>query len=326
MCRRAFTLLELLVVMAIIAVLVGVLAFSLRGVRAAAIRTESLSALRQMVMGYTSYTLDHGGQLLPGYIDETLFADGEVFGKLRVYLPSGLELTFPVDKQSYVWRLAPYLDDAWEIFFKDMYDIGEMSKFEEAYKKTGLTASASGFISERASFGLNSIFVGGDSRHGGSAIANRHPWNTAGLEPLAAVRLSEVINPAKLIVFGPAANVDTGNADAVYFEPAVGFCELRAPYLDLSNPADPDDAWDMQQWRIVANGAIDQTPSGEYAEGAGLPIARAAGDFLHSGKQPVPVAHLDGSTASDTLVDLSADMRRWYAFDVALRPVTPDPP
>ena len=324
MSRRAFTLVELLVVVAIIAVLIGILAYSLSGVRAAAIRTRSLSAVRQMVMGYSAYTLDHGGKLLPGYIDETLLADGQVFGKLRVYLPSGAELTFPVDKQSYVWRLAPYLDDAWEIFFEDMYDTGEMSKFEEAYHKTGLTASASGLISERPSFGLNSIFVGGDSRHGGQAIADRHPWNIVGLDPIAAVRLSEVINPAKLIVFGPAANVDTGNPDAVYFEPAVGFCELRAPYLELLAPANPDDTWTMQQWRIVENGAIDQTPSGEYDEGAGLPIARAAGDVLYSGKQPVPVAQLDGSTASEILVELSADMRRWYPFDAGLRAVTPD--
>ncbi len=323
MSRRAFTLVELLVVIAIIAVLIGILAFSLRGVRAAAIRTRSLSAVRQIVMGYSSYTLDHSGRLLPGYIDETLFQGNELFKDLRVFLPSGVELD-DEDKQSYVWRLAPYLDDAWEAFVEDMNDIGAMTEFEAEYFKMLDPAKTStpGFISERPSFGLNSIFVGGDSRHGGSAIAERHPWNTAGLEPLAAVRLSEVLNPAKLIVFGPAANVDTLNADAVYFEPAVGFCELRAPYLK----EDPDDPWDMQQWRIVANGAIDQTPSGEYAEGAGLPIARAAGDFLHSGKQPVPVAHLDGSTASDTLVNLSADMRRWYAFDVALRPVTPDPP
>ena len=136
MCRRAFTLLELLVVVAIIAVLVGVLAFSLRGVRAAATRTESLSALRQMVMGYSSYTLDHGGQLLPGYIGADLFNTGEPFEDLRVSFFSGGTITDAQEKQSYVWRLAPYLDGAWKTFFEDMSDTGAMSGFETCGSET----------------------------------------------------------------------------------------------------------------------------------------------------------------------------------------------
>ena len=297
MCRRAFTLLELLVVVAIIAVLVGVLAFSLRGVRAAAIRTESLSALRQMVMGYTSYTLDHGGQLLPGYIDETLLAPGAFFGTLRVYLPSGLELTDVEDKQSYVWRLAPYLDGAWETFFEDMNDTGAMSGFEAEFRELqfGAPFNEDG-ISQRPSFGLNSIFIGGDSVHGGPSIVALNPW-TNPANKIAATRLSEVVNPVRVIVFGPAAKA-AANPDDVYDEPALGFCELRPPLL--GRPIDPNGIWSLLQWEIGANGRVTHTATLD----AGLPIARSAGDVLHSGKQSIPVGHLDGSTGMPPLVDL----------------------
>lgn len=64
--RSGFTLLELLVVLAIIAVLVGLILPAVQGVRAAAIRTKNFNQLRQIGLGLHSYASDHGGRL-PAY-------------------------------------------------------------------------------------------------------------------------------------------------------------------------------------------------------------------------------------------------------------------
>ncbi len=325
MSRRAFTLIELLIVVAMIAVLVGILAISLRGVGAAATRTESLSALRQMALGYTAYTQDHRGQLLPGYIDEGLFATGEFFENLTVSLPSGAELQ-PADKQSYVWRLAPYIDNAWQTFFQDMSDAGLMEEFTSDYQQlwagNTYTSSFLGGISERPSFGLNSIFLGGDSVHGGSAVTSVHPWTgNSAVQPIAATRLSAVVNPTRVIVFAPTAKAADAGSDEVVFDDfvdgrdgtEVGFCELRPPLLDGSGTR-----WQNRQWTIGAHGLIVSSPSG-MSEGVGLPIARTASDMLHGGAEPIPVAHLDASTSVQPLVELSADMRRWDPSELQLR-------
>jgi prepilin-type N-terminal cleavage/methylation domain-containing protein len=313
-CRnKAFTLMELLVVVAIIGLLVGVVVVSMQAVRASATRSESLGALRQMALAYGQYTDEHRGRLMPGYLDENVLTDLNISAELedgtkldQAFCAGGM-----CDAGSYVWRLAPYLDDAWLTFFTET-DVGTRSVFvaeygdpnNPIYGPAGASAYAGG-ISERPSYGLNSIFVGGDSTHGGANITNRNPWDGTE-DKIAATRLSEVKNPSRLIVFGPAAKAGTGQT---YEDPEVGFCELRPPYLVLN---DASDIWEEPQWKVGIGGLVEQTPGGEYADGAGLPIAR-------SGKDLIPMAHLDGSTVVIAISKLSRDMRFWSPFEVGLR-------
>ncbi|MHC4766777.1 MAG: type IV pilin protein, partial [Planctomycetota bacterium] len=75
-CRnKAFTLMELMVVVAIIALLVGIVIVSMRGVRASATRSESLGALRQMALAHGQYTDDHRGRFMPGYMDQSVLVN-----------------------------------------------------------------------------------------------------------------------------------------------------------------------------------------------------------------------------------------------------------
>ena len=294
---------ELLIVVAIIALLVGIVAVSLRGVRGAATRTRSLSALRQTAMGYSMYSQDNNGRLLPGYIDIGLLNDPAFFGSLKISLGGGSELA-DEDKQSYVWRLAPYVDDHWQTFFEDTSSSSAMTSFTAEYQRMVIPngGHTPGLISEHPSFGLNSIFVGGDSVHGG--VESHNPWD--GTEPeKAATRLTQVVNPTKLIVFAPTAVAATAMSDT-YEDVGVGSCELRAPFLDR-----PANTWTNQQWLIGANGRVTQAPTGSFGDGGGLPIARTAKNVLNGGKEPIPVVHLDGSTAVQPMVELSADMRHW---------------
>ena len=315
--HRAFSLLELLVSIAIIMVLVGLLLVSLRPVRAAATRTDSLNALRQMALAYSSYSDEHRKRLMPGYIGANLFGPGQPFENLIVKLPDGTPLDQCdgdiCDAGSYVWRLAPYVDDAWETFFTDTRDQGLLSELHGEFGKgiygPGTAGADEIGISERPAYGLNSIFVGGDSFHGGSEVTPFNPWNTLGNDPIAATRFSEVKNPSRLIIFAPTAKA--GTRDEVYEDPELGFCELRPPYLVLDDPS-PSGEWIDAQWTVGVGGLVEQTVTGQYASGAGLPIAR-------SGKNLMPVAHLDGSAVVEQISDISRDMRRWDPFEVGRR-------
>jgi prepilin-type N-terminal cleavage/methylation domain-containing protein/prepilin-type processing-associated H-X9-DG protein len=65
--RRAFTLVELLVVIGIIAVLVGILLPTLNRARKASRTTACLSGVRQLCMAMQQYMIDNGGQFSPYY-------------------------------------------------------------------------------------------------------------------------------------------------------------------------------------------------------------------------------------------------------------------
>lgn len=65
--RRAFTLVELLVVIGIIAVLMGILLPSLTAARQQAMSVQCLSNLRQLATAAIQYTVENGGSFPPGY-------------------------------------------------------------------------------------------------------------------------------------------------------------------------------------------------------------------------------------------------------------------
>jgi type II secretory pathway pseudopilin PulG len=302
--RRAagFTIVELLVVIAILFVLIGLVMVALRTGRRAASRTESLNALRQMTSAYNVYATEHKGRLMPGYIDVPDFAALDIGARLR----AGFDLSsnntlIASDVSSYVWRLAPYLDHDWSVFMTDYRDEQLVAALGREYdglvpdRDDGVfgpaTVGADEYgIARVPSYGLNSIFLGGDSFHG---PVDHSPWN-AGKKPFVASRLSEVMNPAKIIVFG--ACKATEDIPLPTSASVLGYCELRAPkvYGAGVNPALET------QWTVNAEGQAIL----EGNEPAGLPISRLEDDR-------VPISHLDGSTEAEYIHRLAEDMSRW---------------
>jgi len=118
-----FTLIELLVVIAIIALLIGILLPSLGQARNTARRMLELSAARQLMLGYSAYTIDNKGQLLPAFsatngVQARVFPywSANVYNDLGTKIwdgatrraPSGWSISPAVG--GYPWRLAPYFD------------------------------------------------------------------------------------------------------------------------------------------------------------------------------------------------------------------------
>ncbi len=330
--RSAFTLLELLVSIAIVMLLVVAVAVALKSVRSAAGRTSTLGTLRHMGLAYKSYSADNRMLLMPGYVDAPQLALFEQAGRpLYARRPQGEVLDLysgsQSDSSSYVWRLAPYVDDAWTVFFDDLAASARsriQADVDQGSFGPGSVGSIPGGVSERPAFGMNSIFVGGDNYHGGSWVTDRNPWDPQNPdEVIAATRLSEVKSPAKLIVFAPAAmaeDPDDPSDDDVYREPDLGFCELRPPFtrfVDVPNN-DVNDHWVAAQWIIGLRGRIEPTSFTESGNGAGLPIDRAGEGAA------LPVANLDGSAEILLLTDLARDMRRWAPREIKQSQTWPD--
>lgn len=298
---RGFTVVELLVVLAIIALIVGILLVAMGEVRSSARRTESANALRHMVTAYNSYSTDHNSRFMPGYVTTGQVATLD----LNARRADG-SLHTEEDSQGYVWRLAPFLGDEWETMFVDYGNKRLRAKLTEEYEAGvygpgSLTEPTDQLgIARVPSFGLNTIFLGGDSVHGGPAVTDYSPWNALGNEPIAATRFSEVKNPAHMIVFAPAEQAHVAsNPTYTFTELEFGYPSIRPPFVTLTTTG----IWDDQQWQLKGDGRQVET-SYAYAAGGGVPIARW-------GDAAFPVGNLDGSTTIETYQSLSNNMTRW---------------
>lgn len=97
MIRRAFTLVELLVVVAIIALLIAILLPTLRSARASARRTLCASNLRQIAVASADYRRDHRGAFFQGTNADYNFGgqQGALTAEYRVPKPLNRYLGLP---------------------------------------------------------------------------------------------------------------------------------------------------------------------------------------------------------------------------------------
>lgn len=216
---RGFTVVELLVVLAIIGVLIGILVPVALGARRTAARVREASALRAVAAAWVGYATDQQGAVLPGY---------------RAGLPAADETGSPIPPEAYggdvevgkryPWRLAPWLDHD----FRRLYAGDNADTLERL--RTGDRNQYYYFASLYPSFGLNSAFVGGDEA--------RFPSDPAlpngGANPFAqycVTRLSGARRPQRTVVFTSARTNAT--ADSSINE---GYFRVDAPWLNTPTP------------------------------------------------------------------------------------------
>ncbi len=319
--ERAFTITELLVVVGIIALLAGIIFVSFKGLSTSAQQTRSANSLRDIIRGYLTYCTDNNQRLMPGYI-----APGDLAvngGPVDVEASNlGGSLLNDVDTGAYVWRLLPYLNNDLKALTMDYsskrFDAVISSEVDSGVYGPG-TRGATGYgIGFVPSFGLNSIYLGGDSVHG--PAAGDAPWLSD--TPVAATRLSEVRNTAETIAFAPTYMVDqnaTTNLGTLSVreitlpntsppQPGFGSAELRPPYVG-----------NIPQWTHIGGSKVANAVGG-FANFGGVPIARRD-NFI------VPNARLDGSISLDDIGTLGPPdgeegnanvrtlfMRRWNPF------------
>jgi prepilin-type N-terminal cleavage/methylation domain-containing protein len=173
--QRAFTLIELLTVVAILGILGSILIPVVDSVRTQAKRSRETSAARSLINGYLLFAKESGGDLLPGY------------GPGPTSDFQGKSVNWPASYR-YPFRLAPYLD---EVLRGQLYVNDQALFYDSLLADPSVSAEDAGYeLSLFPSFGLNHYFMGGHHEIGAAH----------GVRPLK--RLDETVGETnRLIVF-----------------------------------------------------------------------------------------------------------------------------
>lgn len=210
--RRGMTLVEMLVVIAVVGVLVGLVLPVLSEVSSSGRKTNEMSAGRQLMLAYTNYANVNRDAVLPG-----------VKSGLNAHDAGGraiADVTIPIAAARYPWRLAPYLDYT----FRGLYKNGQERVLEEIENLEDESYSIY-FRSLAPSLGLNATWVGGNQDELGF---NRSFLDVFGR--FYVTRMSEVERPDRLLVFASARGLDPLDDATGVVE---GYYEVRSPRLNV---------------------------------------------------------------------------------------------
>jgi len=257
-----FTLVELLVVIGVIAILVAVITHAASSLGETAERGREMAAARALGTAWTVYATDNRGAVLPGYASG--FAAEDPFGN-----PLETE-TVPVAAKRWPWRLASYLGNDLSALYSDGTRLTPGLNGDQEYSEVLYEVSA------YPSFGLNSLFVGGDENYGGFSEIFQETFGSFYVE-----RLSTVRHPEKVTVFATTRS-NTG-------APGSGETTLHEGYFRALPPAWTSDFW-----------ASEYDPE-DPASAGNLSPRHDAG---------VIRVLVDGGVATSTIEELR-DMRHW---------------
>jgi prepilin-type N-terminal cleavage/methylation domain-containing protein len=221
--RRGFTIVEILVVLAVIAILAGLIMGGLRAAMGTAQKTRENSNLKQLFYAWTQYTSGSDDWLLPGYLDQ---ATQQAWGvnyknKGNVTLSRGLTQTYP-------WRLLPYLDHDYTTFLgyrdADTEDVDADVAVDWTPQPASLPTWMSGIFGQAGSgvalqpaFGYNAYYIGGwydDSVPQFTDASWTNANNSATSGRIVATSDANITKPSDTLVFASSTYRPTGQYKA----------------------------------------------------------------------------------------------------------------
>jgi len=203
-CRGAFTLVELMIVIGIIALLIGLLFPALHSVRKTAQATAELNGGRQLMTALLNYAAVHNDAALPGYNTD-----------LRAKDEHGQSIALGPVRGRYPWRIAPFLDYSFEgLYLNQHRETLDEARNEDQFLYTYM-------VSLLPSLGMNTMWVGGDENHGGF-----DPHSAFGR--FYVTRLSQATHPERLIAFASARGGDPLQITGL--EQHEGYYKVLSPY------------------------------------------------------------------------------------------------
>ena len=307
--RDGFTIVELLVVIAVIAILLGIMLVGLQGASRTSKNLRSMNRGRQVFIAWTAYSNTYADKLLPGYLSSSVqdkwrvtYRSPSQQGSLDNYLT-----------QTYSLRLMPYLDNSLEPMFGYRNDIDVLQNEYASENNPAEHEAALEVISQTPEFGYNAYYVGGWWKMSGSRahlIFGDTPvevrGGTGGTQNvrgrLVALNLGSIRQPEKMVTFCTASFRDQG----VY----------------VRNETSPDGAaWvvpprlcETEVWNTYSGTLIDMgitaAPIPQGATGEGLEVFTAEAVPLRRHGITVPTVTADGATSQLGIPDL-LDMTRW---------------
>lgn len=214
-----FTLVEMLITLAIIALLMGVLLTGLRSARNTAREGRQLSNLRQIHIAWQTYSTNNNESLLPGFIESAV----QTAWKVKYRNSSGTAMN-PDLCQTYPWRLGGYLDFSTELMlgYLDRPDAdfatsvfeGGTRPFTMPAALAPVEAMAGSGTALQPEFGLNAYYMGGWWQMVGGTptmrfVDAKHPTTGASIFPVAR-SVAQVTRPEQTITFAGSTYSDPG--------------------------------------------------------------------------------------------------------------------
>ncbi len=235
--NRAFTLIELMVVIGVIAVLISFIGPTLGRTRMMAKQTREMSMSRQVMIAFTCYGGDNKSAVMVGYPSADM-----VNGPMVVVDDRGNRLTGE-PAQRYPWRIASYFTSNFTGLYDNAKLLSDLRGSEAQYAKMGVNYPY--VISLFPSLGMNIAFIGGSDKHGANDKLFQKMYGRQYIS-----KLEEPLRPSRLLTFvsarceEQAALPGLGKLD--------GFFRVDAPY------------WTSRKWAesYDSNAAAPETNSG----------------------------------------------------------------
>ncbi|HTR41350.1 MAG TPA: prepilin-type N-terminal cleavage/methylation domain-containing protein [Pseudomonadales bacterium] len=238
--KFGFTLLELLVVIAMIAILAALLLPVLARSIDQAHKTEEISAGRQLMLGVQMYSQDFNDAVFIGYASAQNVGPPVLDNfKLPVQAPANYR---------YPWRLVPYMSGSMALIYSGVnrvfYQQMQSSDAPDATDRFNYDYGTS----LCPSLGINSCFIGGDADYATAAQAN------AQFGPQTVLsKMNGAIHPSDLMVFMSARGSPSGSSFAAgtsfsqvsveqgWFRVLPPWFQTRQWASDYSQAATPDE-------------------------------------------------------------------------------------
>jgi prepilin-type N-terminal cleavage/methylation domain-containing protein len=205
---RAFTIVELLVVISIIALLLAVISVGIVQAGKTARQTKALSNLKQVAVAWTQYANQNDDRALPGFMDDATQATFRI--KVRDRDGNRVPEQFC---RTYPFRLLPFLE----------HDRSLMYDYLADYEQTSLIPQDE--IAANPAFGYNAYYIGGwwttapgqteegptgpRVRFSGTGYF-RAPGQLVQRQEMVARTLAQIQRPSDMVVFGSSFAAQPG--------------------------------------------------------------------------------------------------------------------
>jgi prepilin-type N-terminal cleavage/methylation domain-containing protein len=208
---NGFSIIEIIVVIAIVGVLAAIIVPALKSARMRAHKVQELSLISQSGKAWAMHTTDHQGKLLDGYISADVqqyrdlawaFPDESIVPPAPNYEPGQ-----PNDAGPWPWRLLSYLNNDWRslLFYKEV-------EWDDAGDELRDNAAE---VATQPAFGYNGFYLGGwwelDNHSGKPKMIFKSVTLTDGQkECVVATHDAQIKKANKQIVFCSTFSAEAG--------------------------------------------------------------------------------------------------------------------